>query len=73
MRPIWFGVVSVGLVDIPIETNSGTAGTSMDFTMLHKTDFSLIRYAKLCRKDRKEFTQYDIVKVMNTKEASMLP
>jgi DNA end-binding protein Ku len=62
MRPIWSGVLSFGLINIPIRVYSGTAGTGIEFNMLHKKDYSPIRYAKVCRKDGKELTQDDIVK-----------
>jgi DNA end-binding protein Ku len=62
MHAIWSGVLSFGLINIPIKLYSGTAGTSIDLTMLHKTDYSPIRYAKVCRKDGKELAMQDIVK-----------
>ena len=62
MRPIWSGVLSFGLINIPIKLYSGTAGTKIEFNLLHKKDYSPIRYAKVCRKDGKELTQEDIVK-----------
>lgn len=62
MRPIWSGVLSFGLINIPIKVYSGTAGTNIEFNLLHKKDYSPIRYAKVCRKEGKELTQDDIVK-----------
>jgi DNA end-binding protein Ku len=62
MRPIWNGVLSFGLINIPIKVYSATAGVEMDLRMLHKTDLSPIRYAKVCRKDGKELSMDDIVK-----------
>jgi len=62
MRPIWSGLLSFGLINIPVKVYSGTAGTSFEFNFLHKTDYSPIRYAKVCRKDGRELTQDDIVK-----------
>ena len=62
MRPIWSGVLSFGLINIPIKVYSATAGVEMDLRMLHKTDLSPIRYAKVCRKDGKELSMDDIVK-----------
>jgi DNA end-binding protein Ku len=62
MRPLWSGVLSFGLINIPIKLYSGTAGTKIEFKLLHKKDYSPIRYAKVCRKDGKELTQDDIVK-----------
>jgi DNA end-binding protein Ku len=62
MRAIWSGVLSFGLINIPVKIYSGTAGTGIEFNLLHKTDYSPIRYAKVCRKDGKELTQQEIVK-----------
>lgn len=62
MHSIWSGNLSFGLIVIPVKVYSGTAGTTIDLNMLHKTDLSPIRYAKVCRKDGKELTQADIVK-----------
>jgi DNA end-binding protein Ku len=62
MHSIWSGNLSFGLIVIPVKVYSGTAGTKVDLNMLHKTDLSPIRYAKVCRKDGKELTQDDIVK-----------
>jgi DNA end-binding protein Ku len=62
MRPIWSGVLSFGLINIPIKVYSATAGVDLSFNFLHKTDLSPIRYAKICKKDGKELTQDDLVK-----------
>lgn len=62
MHPLWTGNLSFGLINIPIKIYSGTAGTKVEFNMLHKSDHSPIRYAKVCRKDGKELSQSDIVK-----------
>jgi DNA end-binding protein Ku len=62
MHSIWSGNLSFGLINIPIKIYSGTAGTEIEFNMLHKTDHSPIKYVKVCRRDGKELTQDDIVK-----------
>lgn len=62
MRPIWSGVLSFGLINIPIKVYSATAGVEMDLRMLHKTDLSPIKYVKVCKKDGKELKMEDIVK-----------
>ena len=62
MRAIWSGVLSFGLINIPIKVYSATAGVSLDLNYLHKVDLSPIRYAKICRKDGKELTMQDLVK-----------
>jgi DNA end-binding protein Ku len=62
MRPIWTGALSFGLVTLPVQLYSATAGTAIDFDYLHKKDLSPIRYAKVCRKDGHEIPYEDIVK-----------
>lgn len=62
MRALWSGVVSFGLINIPIKLYSATAGVKAQFSYLHKTDLSPIRYAKVCKKDGRELTQDDLVK-----------
>lgn len=62
MRAIWSGVLSFGLINIPIKLYSATAGVSLDLNYLHKVDLSPIRYAKVCRKDGKELSMQDLVK-----------
>lgn len=62
MRSIWSGVLSFGLINIPIKLYSATASVELKFNYLHKTDLSPIRYAKVCKKDGRELTQDDLVK-----------
>ncbi len=62
MRAIWSGVLSFGLINIPIKLYSATAGVKVGFHYLHKTDLSPIRFAKVCKRDGKELSQKDLVK-----------
>lgn len=63
MRAIWTGSLSFGLINIPIRLYSATATEDkLSFDMLHKTDLSPIRYARICRADGKEIPYEDIVK-----------
>ncbi len=63
MRPIWNGTISFGLVSIPVRLYSGTnPRQGIDLDMLHKSDHSPIRYARICRKDGEEIPWDDIVK-----------
>lgn len=62
MRAIWSGVVSFGLINIPVNLYSATAGTELSFNLLHKTDLSPISYIKVCKKDGKQLSQADLVK-----------
>lgn len=63
MRPIWSGSISFGLVNIPVRMFSAVENREgIDFDMLHKTDHSPIRYARICREEGEEVEWDDIVK-----------
>lgn len=62
MRPIWTGALGFGLVNLPVQLYSATAGTELDLDLLHKTDLSPIRYARVCREDGEEIPYEDIVR-----------
>lgn len=62
MRPIWEGSLAFGLVNLPVRMYSATAGTELDFDMLHESDLSPIRYARVCREDGKEIPYEDVVR-----------
>jgi DNA end-binding protein Ku len=62
MRAIWSGVISFGLINVPVNLYSATAGVKLSFNFLHKTDLSPIRFAKVCKKDGKELSMSDLVK-----------
>lgn len=62
MRSIWSGALSFGLINIPVHLFSGTEEHALSFDMLHKTDLSPIRYARICKQDGKEIPYKDIVK-----------
>jgi DNA end-binding protein Ku len=63
MRPLWNGSISFGLINIPVRLYSGSSQREgIDLDMLHNTDHSPIRYARICQKDGKEVPWDDIVK-----------
>lgn len=62
MRPIWSGALSFGLINIPVRLYSGTQEHAINFDMLHKTDLSPIRFAKMCKEEGQEVPYKDIVK-----------
>jgi DNA end-binding protein Ku len=62
MRSIWTGSLSFGLVNVPVRLYSATQEHEISFDLLHKTDFSPIRYAKICKAEEKEVPYKDIVK-----------
>lgn len=62
MRSIWSGSISFGLVNIPIKLYSASKERKISFNLLHKEDFSPIRFARVCRADGQEIPYEDIVK-----------
>ena len=63
MQSIWNGSISFGLVNIPVHLYSGSATRQgLDLHMLHVTDKSPVRYARICKADGKEIDYVDIVK-----------
>jgi DNA end-binding protein Ku len=62
MRSLWSGVISFGLVNIPVRLFSGTVESGLDFDFLHKKDFSRIRYARICKLEEKEVPYEEIVR-----------
>ncbi len=54
MHAIWRGSISFGLVNIPINLYSGSDENRINLRMLHKSDLSPVRYAKVCRAEEKK-------------------
>jgi len=62
MRAIWSGLISFGLVNIPVKLYSASEGGGLSFHLLHDKDLSPIRYARICRSDGQEIPYENIVK-----------
>lgn len=62
MRSIWKGALSFGLVNIPVKLYAASHEKEISFTLLHKKDFSEVRYARVCKAEDKEIPWSEIVK-----------
>lgn len=62
MRPIWSGMITFGLVNIPVKLYVATNERGLDFDYLRRGDHCQIRYARVCRKTGEEVPYNDIVK-----------
>lgn len=63
MRSIWSGLISFGLINIPVKLYSAIESKEkINFHFLHKKDLSPIRYAKVCEADGKEISYKDVVR-----------
>lgn len=68
MRSIWSGSISFGLINIPVKLYSASDKDAFNLDMLHKTDLSPIRYAKICKQEDKEVPFSEIVKGYESNE-----
>lgn len=62
MRNIWKGVISFGLVSIPIKLYAATEAKDIKFNFLHKECKSPIKYEKVCPVCQKELHPEDLVR-----------
>jgi DNA end-binding protein Ku len=62
MRPIWTGMLSFGLVNIPVSLVPATKKQAIHFNQLRKSDYSRISYKKVAAADGKEVPADQIVK-----------
>ena len=62
MHAIWSGMISFGLVNIPVKIYAASRDLDVSFNQMHKDDNGRVRYAKLCRICGKELSKDDIVK-----------
>ncbi len=62
MRAIWKGMITFGLVNIPIAVFPATREERVSFRQLRKSDLSPIRYKKVAEADEKEVPAAEIVK-----------
>jgi DNA end-binding protein Ku len=61
-RPIWKGIISFGLVNIPVVLYSAESTDEIDFNLLDRRDFSPVRYRRVNAKTGREVAWNDIVK-----------
>ena len=62
MRAMWKGLLSFGLVNIPVSLYTASQEKELSFMLLHKKDQSEIRYARICKTEGKEVPWNEIVK-----------
>ena len=62
MKTVWKGIISFGLVSIPVSLYSAINSQSVKFRLLHKKDNSPVKYKRFCEEEKKEVEWTDIVK-----------
>jgi DNA end-binding protein Ku len=61
-RPIWSGMISFGLVNVPVRLYNATKKKTVRFNQLRKGDGCRIRLKKICSSDEKDVQQGDIAR-----------
>lgn len=61
-RAIWKGMISFGLVNVPVELHPAAQSHQLSFSMLDKRDFSPVGYKRYNKNTGKEVPWNDIVK-----------
>lgn len=62
MRALWSGMVSFGLVNIPVKIQTAVTADTLSMNYLRKDDLCPIQYKKVCRKTGEEVPFEDIVR-----------
>jgi len=62
MQTVWKGVISFGLVSIPVQLFAATEEHGVSFRQIHASDGGQIRYRRVCTLDGEEVPYEDIVR-----------
>ena len=61
-RATWSGMISFGLVNIPVKLFAAARSQDISFHQLHKEDSGRVKYEKVCKACGNELTPDDIIK-----------
>jgi DNA end-binding protein Ku len=61
-RAIWTGLISFGLVSIPVRLMTAVRPKEVHFRQFHRTDGGRIQYRRFCEKEGREVAYQDIVR-----------
>src|SRR5712692_1805069 len=61
-RSIWKGVITFGMVSIPVQLFPATQDKDISFHLLHKPDHSRIKFKRWCAAEDREVEQDELVK-----------
>ena len=61
-RSIWSGVITFGMVSIPVKLYPATQEKDVSFHLLHQPDHSRIRFKRFCAVEDEEVSQDELVK-----------
>jgi DNA end-binding protein Ku len=72
MRAIWNGVVSFGLVSVPVRLYAATYNHDIRFHQVHEADGGQIRYRRVCEVCGDEIAYADIAKGYQTEDGDLV-
>jgi DNA end-binding protein Ku len=61
-RPIWTGILTIGLVNVPVKLYPMIYDRGISFRFLHKNDGQPLKYQKVCTKDQKVIPWQEVAK-----------
>ncbi|MGW3571033.1 non-homologous end joining protein Ku [Streptomyces sp. NPDC000941] len=73
MRSIWNGIISFGLVSIPIKMYPATEDHAVSFRQVHTKDGGRIRYRKVCELEDKQIDADEIGKAYEDADGTLIP
>jgi len=73
MRSIWNGVISFGLVRIPIKLVNATESHAVPFREIHTEDGGRIRHRKFCELEEREVTAQEISRGYEEADGTIIP
>src|SRR5690349_12389390 len=73
MHAIWKGVISFGLVSIPVSIYPAVRPNELKFRMVRKQDLSPINYKRVAEVDGKEVPYPDVARAYEYEKGSFVP
>jgi DNA end-binding protein Ku len=68
-RSIWNGVISFGMVSIPVRLSPATQDRDVSFHLLHEPDHSRIQFKRWCAEEDKEVNQDELVRAFEVSKS----
>ena len=70
-RSIWTGVITFGMVSIPVKLYPATQDKDVSFHLLHQPDHSRIRFKRFCAAEDEEVPQDELVKALRGQQRAV--
>jgi DNA end-binding protein Ku len=71
-RALWTGVITFGLVNVPVRIFSGVHEHKLQFHLVHEPDDGPIGYEKICKLEDKPVSNDEIVKAFEYKKGELV-